>query len=76
MIPEKTLNNWMKVNPNDNIVFKIFGKSGKLIDASSSLSREAEVLFKSATTFSVLNKKQYFDMRLLREITEITLKEK
>lgn len=35
------------------MLFKVYGKNGKLIEKSSASSHEAEVLFKSGTVFDV-----------------------
>lgn len=50
---EKALLRWMKNNHTDNVLFKVYGKNGKLIEKSSDIISEAEVLFKSNTTFFV-----------------------
>lgn len=73
---EKALLRWMKQNPKDNVLFKVYGKNGKLIEKSSDIIDEAEVLFKSNTTFFVESVEKYYDRKLMREITEIILKEK
>ena len=73
---EKALLRWMKNNPSDNVLFKVYGKNGKLIEMSSDLPGEAEILFKSRTEFLVESIEKYYDKKLMREITEITLKEK
>lgn len=59
-------------------LFKIYGKNGKLIEMSSDLPHEAEVLFKSNTTFFVenVNKGARHPLDKSRKITEIILKEK
>jgi hypothetical protein len=73
---EKALLKWMKSKPSDNVLFKVYGKNGKLIEASSNIPEEAEILFKSRTGFFVEGIEKYFDKKLMREVTEIILKEK
>lgn len=73
---ENALLRWMKNNPTDNVLFKVYGKNGKLIEKSSDVIPEAEVLFKSNTTFFVENVEKYYNRKLMREVTEIILKEK
>lgn len=50
---DEALKVWLQDNPSHNVVFKIFGKNGKLIEEASMLPYEAEVLFKSGTEFTV-----------------------
>jgi hypothetical protein len=78
---EQALNYWMKVNPSDNVVFKIYAKSGKLIEASSDIGDEAEVLFQSAKIFRVQSIKKIKHPILERALRgdktyEIILKER
>lgn len=75
---EKALYNWMRTNTTDNVIIKVYGKNGKLIQESSTLPGEAEVLFKSGTTFIVdnINKGARHPLDRTRKITEIILKEK
>jgi len=73
---EEALYKWMTVTPTDNVLFKVHGKNGKLIEAVSNIPNEAEVLFKSKTVFKVEKINYYYDKKLMREIYEITLIEK
>ena len=75
---EKALLRWMKNNPEDNVLFKVYGKNGKLIEKSSDIISEAEVLFKSNTTFFVesVDKGARHPLDKTKKITEIILKEK
>jgi ADP-ribosyltransferase exoenzyme len=73
---EEALIRWMRNNPADNVIFKVFGKNGKLIEQAAYKIDEFEVLFKSETTFVVESVEKYFDKKWMREITEIILKEK
>lgn len=74
---ETALLEWMAANPTDNIIFKVMGKNGKLIEDASLLPHEAEVLFKSNTTFVVesVNKGVRHPLDKNRRVTEIILKE-
>ena len=75
---EAVLLDWMAVNPADNLIIKVIGKNGKLIEGASLLPHEAEVLFKSNTAFvveSVIKIKHPIPERT-EKIFEITLKEK
>ncbi len=73
---EAVLLDWMAVNPADNVIIKVMGKNGKLIEDASLLPHEAEVLFKSNTTFVVKSVNAGYNFKLGRKITEIILKEK
>ncbi|WP_353777152.1 ADP-ribosyltransferase [Winogradskyella sp. 3972H.M.0a.05] len=73
----KFLNNWFQWYPNHNVIFKIQGKNGKLIDAISDIEGEAEVLFKSNTKFDILNVEKIKNpLDNTKEVYEIILKEK
>lgn len=50
---EEALLRWMKNFPEQNVLFKVYGKNGKLIQAASDIPSECEVLFKSSTPFIV-----------------------
>lgn len=73
----KFLENWFQYEPSHNVIFKIQGKNGKLVETISDIENEAEVLFKSKTNFEIV---RIFDdthpFDNLREITYIILKEK
>lgn len=74
---EAALHKWMTSNPTDNVLFKVQGKNGKLIEASSNISDEAEVLFKSGTEFVVDGMKSIPNpVDRTKKVLEITLKEK
>ena len=74
---EEALLEWMKNNPEDNVLFKVYGKNGKLVEMSSASSHEAEVLFKSNTAFLVENLREIdHPVQNFKRIIEITLKEK
>ena len=61
----------------DNVLFKVHGKNGKLIEAVSNIPNEAEVLFKSKTVFRVESVgKVDHPLDKSKLITEIILKEK
>jgi hypothetical protein len=69
----------MANNPSDNVVFKVFGKNGKLIEGVSMVP-ESEVLFKSGTEFIVESVKKIEHPLFTRakngdEVFEIILKE-
>jgi hypothetical protein len=75
----KVLSKWMANNPSDNVVFKVFGKNGKLIEGVSMVP-ESEVLFKSGTEFIVESVKKIEHPLFTRakngdEVFEIILKE-
>lgn len=72
----EALRRWMIVNPTDNVLFKVRGKNGKLIEEASNLPNEAEVLFSRGTTFEVINL-EIIDHPFTKgkEIFEITLLE-
>ena len=74
---EEALYKWMTVTPTDNVLFKVQGKNGKLIEASSNIPDEAEILFKSKTAFTVESVKPGRNpINELEEITIIILREK
>lgn len=50
---EMALKQWLIDNPLHNVIFKVYGKNGKLIEKASMLPWENEVLFRSGTTFIV-----------------------
>ena len=68
---------WFEYQPSHNVIFKIQGKNGKLVEAISDIKEEAEVLFKSRTEYEILNVSEAvhpFDTS--QQILEIILKEK
>lgn len=73
---ETALINWLKQNPTHNVLFKVYGKNGKLIEAAAYMPQEAEVLFKSGTRFKVA---KIFStdhpVDISKKILQITLKE-
>ena len=42
---EKALLRWMKNNPTDNVLFKVYGKNGKLIEKSSDIIDDEDLPF-------------------------------
>lgn len=75
------LDNWLSYSKHHNVIFKVYGKNGKLIDAASDIPEEAEVLFKSGTEFDVLSVIKIdhpipSEARIGKEMYEIILKEK
>ncbi|MGH1383812.1 ADP-ribosyltransferase [Kordia sp.] len=52
---KKFLENWFQYKPNHNVIFKVQGKNGKLVEVISDIVDEAEVLFKSKTEFEILS---------------------
>lgn len=73
---EKYFSKWLADNPEHNVIFKVYGKNGKLIEDAAFLKEEGELLFKSGTTFDVQNVNKTFDYKVGREFTEIILIEK
>lgn len=78
---EKAMLQWLKDNPVHNVVFKVYGKNGKLIEKSSFLPAESEILFKSGTNFVVESIERVEHPIINRaiigdEVIEIILKEK
>jgi len=66
----------MKNFPEQNVLFKVYGKNGKLIQAASDIPSECEVLFKSSTPFIVESVKPIPNpTNTMKTILEITLKE-
>jgi len=68
-------------HPTDNVILKIKGKNGKLIEKAAYILEEHEVLFKSGTTFVVesVQKIEYpIFSRAIKgeEVFEIIIKEK
>jgi len=74
---EKALAQWLIDNPTHNVIFRVYGKNGKLIEEASMLPFEHEVLFKSGTAYLVESVKPGRNpINELEEITIIVLKEK
>ena len=68
---------FLKDNPFHNVIFKVQGKNGKLIDELAMLTHEREILFKSGTTFDILKiKNEVSPMDHATNMYIITLKEK
>jgi hypothetical protein len=73
---EKALINWLKQNPTHNVLFKVYGENGKLIEAAAYMPQEAEVLFKSGTRFKVVKMfSTDHPVDISKKILQITLKE-
>ncbi len=76
---EKALYRWLKKKPEHNVIFKVFGKNGKLIENAAYDITEHEVLFKSGTKFVVekISKMRHpLPQKNGEKIIEIILKEK
>ena len=67
---QKFLDNWFEYKPSHNVIFKIQGKNGKLVETISYIEDEAEILFKSNTKFEIINVLD--DVHLLDNLKEIT----
>ena len=74
---ERVLYRWLRKKSKHNVIFKVRGKNGKLIEKAAYDITEHEVLFKSGTKFVVESVKTV-DHPLNRSklITKIILKEK
>lgn len=48
------MDNWFGFRT-DNVIFKIEGKNGKLVESISDVENEAEILYKSQTKFEIIN---------------------
>ena len=74
---EEALMQWLIDNPSHNVIFKVYGKNGRLIEKASMLPYEYEVLFKSNTTFVVEGMKPIPNpIDRTKKVLEIILKEK
>jgi hypothetical protein len=74
---QEALERWLISNPSHNVIFKVIGKNGKLIEEASMLPFEHEVLFKSETRFVVESVKPVtHPIDRSKEVIEIILKEK
>ncbi|TXF79496.1 ADP-ribosyltransferase [Chryseobacterium sp.] len=74
---EKALLRWMRNNPEDNVLCKVYGKNGKLIEKASAIIIESEILLKSNTTFIVEGIKPIPNpVDKTKKVLEIILKEK
>lgn len=75
---EKSLLSWLSTKPHHNVIFKVYGKNGKLIEKAAYKIEEHEVLFKSGTTYLVesVNKGARHPLDKSKKITEIILIEK
>jgi hypothetical protein len=73
---QKFLDNWFGYRT-DNVIFKIQGKNGKLVESISDIENEAEVLFKSKTKFEIISVNEIRNpLDNTKDIYEIILKEK
>ncbi len=71
------INNWFKQNPSHNVIMKVQGKNGKLIEDVSDIYEESELLFKSGSQFEVISIRKIDNpVDFSKEVTEIILKEK
>jgi hypothetical protein len=74
---ERALMQWLTDNPLHNVIIKVYGKNGKLIEDVSMLPFEHEVLFKSGTKFVVEGMKPIPNpVDRTKKVLEIILKEK
>ena len=76
---EKVLYRWLRKNSEHNVIFKVRGKNGKLIEKAAYDITEHEVLFKSGTKFVVekITKVRHpLPQKNREKIIEIILKEK
>lgn len=75
---QEALLSWLSNSPSHNVLFKVIGKNGKLIEEVSMLPHECELLFKSGTIFIVqsVNKGARHPLNKNKKIIEIVLKEK
>lgn len=74
---QKFLEHWFQWQPNHNVIFKIQGKNGKLVEDISDIQIEAEVLFKSNTKFEIISVNEIRNpLDNTKDIYEIILKEK
>ena len=74
---EQSLLSWLSTKPHHNVIFKVYGKNGKLIEKAAYKIEEHEVLFKSNTIFVVEGMRKIdHPIDKSKLITEIILKEK
>lgn len=74
---EESMKRWFRDFPSSNVLMKIKGKNGKLIEQASDILEENEILFKSGTPYDVLSvKKIDHPIDINKKIIEIILKEK
>jgi hypothetical protein len=73
---EKSLLSWLRIKPEHNVIFKVKGENGKLIEKAAYMIEVHEVLFKSGTKFVVdsVNKIDH-PLNFTKRVFEITLKE-
>lgn len=68
---------WFRENPTHNVIMKVQGKNGKLVDDVSEVFEESEVVFRSGSEYDVARiKKIPNPLDTSEEIIEIILKEK
>lgn len=74
---EEALKGWMTQNSHHNVLFKVYGRNGKLIEEVSQKPLEHELLFRSGTSFDVM-KLDIIDHPYINGelVYEIILKEK
>ncbi|WP_397364019.1 ADP-ribosyltransferase [Olleya sp. R77988] len=74
---EKSLLFWLAKKQNHNVIFKVKGKNGKLIEKAAYMWEEHEVLFKSGTGFFIESVgKIDHPLDFSKKVFEIILKEK
>jgi hypothetical protein len=69
---EEALKGWMTQNSHHNVLFKVYGRNGKLIEEVSQKPLEHEILFRSGTSFDVIKvdieKHPFIENELIYEI--------
>jgi len=74
---ERVLYRWLRKKSKHNVIFKVRGKNGKLIEKAAYDITEHEVLFKSGTKFTVESVSEIeHPLDFTKEMIEIILKEK
>ena len=68
---------WFRENPTHNVIMKVQGKNGKLVDDVSEVFEESEVVFRSGSEYDIIRVKPSPNPINEKEnIIEIILKEK